>query len=67
MSCEWVNRTLKTAIEKAGLDEFVLICDNLKAQTSEEFKEAVRKINGIVYFGVPGSKIFMILKLIMPS
>ena len=29
-------------------------CDNLNAQTSDEFKDAVRGINGIVYFGVPG-------------
>ena len=51
-SCDWARKTLKGAIPQG--EEFVLFCDNLNAQTSDEFKEAVRGINGIVYFGVPG-------------
>ena len=53
MSCEWVEKTLKPAIPEG--EEFVLICDNLAAQVSNDFKAAVRKINGIVYFGPPGA------------
>ena len=53
MSCEWVKRTLKSAIPEG--EEFVLICDNLAAQVSNDFKAAVRELNGIVYFGPPGA------------
>ena len=52
-SCDWVNKTLKSAIPEG--EEFVLICDNLSAQVSDQFKAAVRSINGIVYFGLPGA------------
>ena len=34
---------------------FVLLCDNLGAQVSTEFKQAIRGINGLVYFGPPGA------------
>ena len=52
-SCKWVERTLKSAIPLG--EEFVLICDNLNSQTSTDFKEAIRKINGIVYYGLPNA------------
>ena len=52
MACEWVEKFLKEVVPKD--EEFVLICDNLTAQVSDDFKTAVRKINGIVYFGPPG-------------
>lgn len=32
--------------------EFVLFCDNLSSQVSDEFLEAVKYINGIIWFGV---------------
>ena len=51
-SCEWVKKTLKPAVTPG--EEFLLLCNNLAAQVSEEFKKAVREINGIVYFVVPG-------------
>lgn len=35
-----------------NLDEYVLFCDNLKGQTSDKFKTAVRKTGGIVWFGL---------------
>jgi hypothetical protein len=47
VSVEWVQRTLAAAV---GEEEFVLFCDNLLAQTSDEFLSAVRGINGIVWF-----------------
>ena len=57
VSVEWVKSTLKEGVEAArdGNTEFVLLCDNLNAQTSDEFKEAVRQINGIVWYGPPGA------------
>ena len=51
--CDWVNKTLKPAITEG--EEFVLLCDNLTAQTSEDFKSAVKNINGIVWYGLPGA------------
>ena len=55
VSCEWVKKTLKSAIPEG--EEFLLVCDNLVAQTSIEFKESVREINGIVWFGPPGENL----------
>ena len=52
-SCDWVTKTLKPAVSEG--EEFVLLCDNLTAQVTDEFKSAVRNINGIVHFGVPGA------------
>ena len=52
VSCEWVEKTLKKCVPEG--EEFLLLCDNLSAQVSDEFKKAVRDINGIVYFGLPG-------------
>ena len=39
MSCEWVEKTLKPVINPG--EEFGLICDNLAAQVSDDFKKAV--------------------------
>lgn len=50
---DWVNRTLKRAVEDT--DRFVLFCDNLSAQVSDEFKEAVSAIRGVVWFDVPNA------------
>ena len=55
VSCEWVKKTLKSAVPEG--EEFLLVCDNLGAQTSIEFKESVREINGIVWFGPPGENL----------
>eukprot|EP00794_Sanderia_malayensis_P002733 gene2733-3158_t len=54
---DWVKKTLKPAVEKdgAGNEEFVLFCDNLNAQSNELFCSEVRKINGIVWYGVAGA------------
>ena len=50
VSVEWVRRTLAPAV--ANLDEFVLFCDNLEGQISLQFQDAVRKLNGIVWYGL---------------
>ena len=34
----------------SGLDRFVLFCDNLSSQQSEEFKAAVADLKGVVWF-----------------
>ena len=47
---EWINKTLKPAVA-ASKDEFILFCDNLSCQVKDQFKSAVRKLNGIVYYG----------------
>lgn len=53
-SLEWIKRTLKPAVENCGL-EFLLICDNLGCQVKEEFQQEIRKLNGIVHYGVSGA------------
>ena len=50
VSVEWVRRTLAPAV--ANLDEFVLFCNNLEGQISLQFQDAVRRLNGIVWYGV---------------
>ena len=52
VSCEWVEKSLKPAIPQG--EEFILLCDNLSAQVSDEFKQAVHDIKGIVIYGIPG-------------
>ena len=53
-SVNWVRSTLKPAVSEDE-SEFVLFCDNLSAQVSEEFLREIRAINGIVWFGEPGA------------
>jgi len=53
-SVNWVKNTLNSAVSEDE-SEFVLFCDNLSAQVSEDFLREVRAINGIVWFGEPGA------------
>lgn len=53
VSVEWVEKTLTEAVR--GDDRFVLFCDNLTGQVATEFKEAVTKLGGIVWYGLPGA------------
>ncbi|XP_065642725.1 uncharacterized protein LOC136074348 [Hydra vulgaris] len=55
-SVKWVKNTLSNAV--ANLDEYVLFCDNLTAQVSDEFLNEVRQHKGIVWFGVPNGTHF---------
>ena len=57
VSLEWIEKTLKPAVQNEQNSEFLLLCDNLTCQTTEEFKKAVRDINGLVWYGVKGIKI----------
>ena len=52
-SLKWVSKTLSESVK--DLDRFVLFCDNLSAQTTDVFKEAVAKICGVVWFVPPNT------------
>ena len=54
-SVGWVRQTLKEGTKPLEGKEFVLFCDNLTAQVTEEFLQAVRENNGIVWLGVTGA------------
>lgn len=49
VSIEWVNKTLAKAVD--GLDRYALFLDNLTAQQTIEFKEAVNSQKGFVGLG----------------
>ena len=51
----WADTKVTVEWEQKTLDDerFVLFCDNLTAQVSEEFKESVSKLNGVVWYGLP--------------
>ena len=53
MSIEWVDKTLSAAVK--GLKRFTIFMDNLTAQESDEFKEAVSKIMGVNWYGPPNA------------
>ena len=55
LNVEWVRQTFKEGTEPLEGKEFVLFCDNLTTQVRKEFLQAVREINGIVWFGVTGA------------
>ena len=52
-SFNWVNKTLISATERN--DRFVLFCDNVSAQVTDNFKDAVSAIGGLVWYGVPNA------------
>ncbi len=58
-SVDWVKRTPKPAVanstETGENEEFVLICDNLSAQTNDLFLNEVRKLNGVFWIGLASS------------
>ena len=47
---EHIERTLKPVVEKES--RFVLYCDNLAGQNTPEFREAVSKLGGVVWYGL---------------
>ena len=47
---EWVEKTLRDGVK--DLDKFLLLCDNLEGQISSEFKEKVRLLEGLVWYGL---------------
>ena len=53
VSVEWVENTLSQAVQ--GEERFVLFCDNLTAQVSDEFRQAVSSLGGVVWYGLPNA------------
>jgi len=53
MCVEWVEKTLSAAVKED--DHFVLFCDNLTGQVADQFKEAVSKLGGVVWYGLPSA------------
>ena len=52
-SVSWANKTLKAATQ--GTDRFVLFCDNLSGQVTNNFKDAISSIGGLVWYEVPNA------------
>lgn len=52
-SVEWAEKTLAPVVKDT--ERFVLFCDNLSCQKSNEFKEAVSSKKGIVWYGLPNT------------
>ena len=49
-SCNWAKKTLKQTISDNS--KFALFCDNLTAQCTDQFKEEMPNINGVVWYGL---------------
>ena len=49
-SVDWVNSTLKSSVE--DLDRHVLYVDNLTAQQTDNFKDAVSDLSGVAWYGL---------------
>ena len=52
---EWTEKTLKKFISYGKLERHVLLLANLEAHIQAEFKEAVNKLSGIVWYGLPNA------------
>ena len=52
LACQWMEKTIKPFIEEENLGPYTLFCDNLTAQTSDQFKEAVSDGRGLVWYGL---------------
>ena len=49
-SCDWVRKALSQATPDES--KFVLFCDNLTAQCTDEFKNEVSAVTGVVWYGL---------------
>ena len=52
LACQWMEKTIKPCIEEENLARYTLFCDNLTAQTSDQFKETVSDGRGVVWYGL---------------
>jgi hypothetical protein len=50
---EWSDRTLKPFV--SDMDRFLLFLDNLSSQVQYRFREAVKDLKGLDWFGVPAA------------
>ena len=53
VSVEWVEKTLKNSVK--GLARFILFLDNLTAQNSDAFNDAVSALKGVNWYGLPNA------------
>lgn len=49
---KWAKNTLRKFTEEENLSKFLLLCDNLEAQTSAQFKEYISSLSGLVWYGL---------------
>ena len=54
-SCNWAKKTLKQTIPDNS--KFALFCDNLTAQCTDQFKEEMPNINGVVWYGLASATV----------
>ena len=47
-----MENTLTQFIKEENVDRYTLFCDNLTAQTSEPFKDAVSEEHGVTWYGL---------------
>ena len=52
-SCDWVRKTLSQATPDES--KFVIFCDNLTAQCTDEFKNEVSAVKGVAWYGLPSA------------
>ena len=55
-SVQRIKNTLTAAVE--GLDEYVLYCDNLTAEVSDDFMKEVQQNKGMAWSGIPNGTHF---------
>ena len=53
-SLEWAERTLKPFVNK-DTGKFILFLDNLSAHVHSNFRDAVKALRGLAWFGEPGA------------
>ena len=51
---EWAERTFEPFVNK-GTGKFILFLDNLSAHVDSDFRDAVKALPGLAWFGEPGA------------
>ena len=49
---ECAGKTLSKFVELENLSKFLLLCGNLDAQTTDQFKEEIPRLNGLIWYGL---------------
>ena len=47
---KWSRNTLSKFLQEQNLSKFLLLCDNLDAQTADQFKKFVSSLSGLIWF-----------------
>ena len=50
---QWAEKTLAESVSQE--DRFVLVCDNLTSHKRDPFKDAIREIGGLIWYGEPNA------------